>query len=180
MDGFGVLDRQAVDWQGCEGVLVVRRQQAVLGGVVVHGPTSRQDELHPLVAQGPGFGVDMAVRVDTDGSQVPGEVLGGQLVGVSDADLLGVAQQVLDGRAVPSTRGHRRAEHILVVLQPPASQFPRGDRLKGEHRRHGGGQLGVHLCARNSGVFEVISDPLTDWLAVLSKVNPPRAVVLID
>ena len=74
-----------------------------------------------------------------------------ELGGVADGPGLQKAEQVVGGGAVAVDGWHRRAQHLLVVLQPAPAQLGDADRLEGQRGRRAELELGVNLGGELAG-----------------------------
>jgi hypothetical protein len=120
----------------------------------------------------------VAVRRNTEGAQVPDELLS-----VADVKLgrvangLGLqkAQQVVRGSPVAVDGMSRGAEHLLVVFQPSPPHFGNSDGLKAQRRGGADFELGVDLGGELADGFTVRADARSMTLAVVVVAEIPDA-----
>ena len=66
------------------------------------------------------------------------------------------------------------------MIEPATNQIPDADGLERKQRWLAGGKLGIDPCTDGLSFVGVLTNTAPDRLAVLSEVEPPRTVVLVD
>ena len=86
---------------------------------------------------------------------------------------------MVGGGAVAVDGVDRRAQHLLVVVQPPTPEFGDGDRLEAQRRRGADFELGVDLGGQLPRRRDVRTDAGTVPFAVLVVAQVPDLVAAV-